>query len=124
MINAEVADEFCAAVGLRESDLMDAMRRLMERDFRRAVKQQALAAKAGGERLIFRAKCGVEGYVAMSVHPFFVHWWGQKLGYECWDDPTHIKWWLNHHPECRVKSVSATPTITVGVIFGADGRVL
>lgn len=116
MINAETADAMCSAFGLSEKDLMEALLRRQEAAFRKAVKEQALAAKAGGERLRMR-----HGEVTMSVHPFFYHWWGRRMGYECWDDAGFVRWWLNHHPECRVKSVAANATVSAGVLFGADG---
>jgi hypothetical protein len=39
------------------------------------------------------------------------HYWGQRLGYQCWDDPTFLKEFERDNPECRVKQRMANPTI-------------
>jgi hypothetical protein len=44
------------------------------------------------------------------------HFWGQKLGYKCWEDKGFMDEFLRDNPECRVNS-GGTKEITVG--FGS-----
>lgn len=32
------------------------------------------------------------------------HYWGQRLGYQCWEDTSFMREFLRDNPECRVKS--------------------
>lgn len=41
------------------------------------------------------------------------HFWGQKLGYGCWNDKQFIDEFLRDNPECRVNS-GGTKDIHVG----------
>jgi hypothetical protein len=41
------------------------------------------------------------------------HFWGQKLGYECWNDKAFMDEFLRDNPECRVNS-GGTKDIHVG----------
>jgi len=74
-----------------------------------AQKLQRLAAKAGGER--FTMSCGE---MAFQIMPEFFHYWGQRLGYECWDNKEFVREFLRDNPECRVKNRSKKPTVAVG----------
>lgn len=76
-----------------------------------ARKQMQLAAKAGGERRLLRLPDGNGGEVKMMVHPMSYHYWGQRLGYECWSDAQFVAEYLRDNPECRVRSVSDNPTV-------------
>ena len=44
------------------------------------------------------------------------HFWGQKLGYGCWDSDAFLHEFLRDNPECRVNS-GGTKEISVG--FGS-----
>jgi len=66
-----------------------------------ARKEQRTAAALGGERKMMK-----HGQVKFSIHPQFYHYWGQRLGYECWDDPQFVHEFLRDNPDCRVKNVS------------------
>jgi hypothetical protein len=41
------------------------------------------------------------------------HFWGQKLGYGCWNDKAFMREFLRDNPECRVNS-GGTKEIQVG----------
>ena len=43
------------------------------------------------------------------------HFWGQKLGYGCWEDKGFLKEFLRDNPECRVNS-GGTKEISVGYV--------
>jgi len=74
-----------------------------------AQKLQLMAAKAGGER--YTMACGE---MAFQIMPEFFHYWGQRLGYECWDNKQFVREFLRDNPECRVKNRSRKPQIMVG----------
>lgn len=71
--------------------------------------EQALAAKAGRERWNMK-----DGYVEASIHPAFFHYWGRRLGYECWDrENDFFKAFLNQNEACRNINQSRNATVTV-----------
>jgi len=80
-----------------------------------AKKEQHLAASAGGTRRMLK-----NGEVKFAIHPQFYHYWGQRLGYKCWDDRGFVHEFLRDNPECRVKSVS--DRIVVGWKPGEKSR--
>ena len=57
----------------------------------------------------------VEGLGALTarIPPTAYHFWGQKLGYACWNDKAFMKEFLRDNPECRVNS-GGTKEIHVG----------
>lgn len=71
-----------------------------------------LAANAGGERRFIQDKEG-GGEVKMMIHPTSYHYWGQRLGYECWDDKKFCAEYLRDNPAARVKSRPDNPTVVV-----------
>ena len=91
-------------VEMAQRALKDVRALLIERqkkEFSTALVQQRLAAKVGGTRRLME-----DGEVQMAVHPQFYHYWGQRLGYECWQDKQFVHEFLRDNPECRVKNVS------------------
>lgn len=73
-----------------------------------AAQQQRELAKAGGERMMMQ-----HGETVFSVLPEFYHYWGQRLGYECWDNAQFVREFLRDNPEVRVKNVSRNATVRV-----------
>ena len=89
-------------------------------------REMAAAARAGGERRVFKIE-DVGGEVQFMVHPVSWHYWGARLGYRCWQDPQFIREYLRDNPAARVKSRNANPTLRVqgakdGSAFGAKSR--
>lgn len=88
---------------------------LAELNFRRqarqakCLKEVAAAQKTGGQRRFLRGEGG--GEVEMMIHPTSYHYWGQRLGYECWDDPTFRREYRRDNAVARVKSVADKLTI-------------
>lgn len=39
------------------------------------------------------------------------HYWGQRLGYECWDDPEFVREYLRDNPDSRVNAPMANTRI-------------
>ncbi len=103
------AERAMALLGVKLEDV------IAELDFRRRARQAkcmkeiAAAQKTGGERRFLRGEGG--GEVEMMIHPTSYHYWGQRLGYECWDDPTFRREYRRDNPVARVKSVSEKLTI-------------
>jgi len=79
-----------------------------------AIAKQRLAAKAGGERTI------QDGSIKFAITPEFYHYWGQRLGYACWEDKQFVEEFLRDNPECRVKS--KTGRIQEGYRGGETGN--
>ena len=78
--------------------------RLHERQMatlRRNLPRQRAAARLGGERVT-----GPDMQVKFAILPAYYHYWGQRLGYECWEDEQFVREFLRDNPECRVKSRS------------------
>ena len=66
-----------------------------------ATKVQRRAAQVNGRRRMMK-----HGEVKFQIHPKFFHYWGQRLGYECWEDPQFVHEFLRDNPECRVQNES------------------
>jgi hypothetical protein len=75
-------------------------------------------AASGGERRVLRFADGNGGEVKMQIHPFSYHYWGQRLGYQCWEDPQFVREYLRDNPEARVKSTSE---VVSTIVAGAGG---
>lgn len=80
-----------------------------------ATKQIAQAAKVGSERRIMRDERGNAGAaVKMQIHPASYHYWGQRLGYKCWNDEQFCREYLRDNPASRIKTVTERPTFQIG----------
>lgn len=97
---------------------------LAELDYRRrkkhalAVKRMAAAQRAGGERRMMRdARGRTAGFNEMMIDPISYHYWGQRLGYECWEDPQFRREYLRDNPASRVKTTSAVSMLVAGHAF-------
>ena len=96
-------------VGLTQKLLRDVEEKLKERmhaTLHSGIRKQRLAARMGGQRVggAFESK--------FQIRPEFYHHWGQRLGYECWEDEQFVREFLRDNPECRVRS--RTGRIMVG----------
>ena len=77
----------------------------------KACAQIRQAAKAGSERKFIADEAGNGGEVTMQIHPTSFHNWGQKLGYQCWEDKQFCAEYLRDNPAARVKSRNAKPNV-------------
>jgi hypothetical protein len=102
----------CAVLGVSPDDV------IAEFERRQAVKvaqmrtRMALAAKAGGTRRILRDRGDGGGFVDMMMDPVSYHYWGRRLGYECWDDPQFRREYKRDNPAARVRTQSNRLVIT------------
>jgi hypothetical protein len=71
------------------------------------------AARLGGQRRLLRFKDGNGGEVSLMIHPFSYHYWGQRLGYQCWEDGAFLREYWRDNPEARVRSVADSPVVVV-----------
>lgn len=60
------------------------------------------------------------GRLVARIPPDSFHYWGQRLGYDCWKDKTFIKEFLRDNQELAVRNY-VKKTVVNGTIFGADG---
>jgi hypothetical protein len=75
---------------------------LVQRENKRRRQCQArmrLAAYCQSERRLLG-----DGEVKMQVDPYSYHYWGQRLGYQCWQDPEFVEEYLRDNPESRIRS--------------------
>lgn len=75
--------------------------------------QMRVAARSGGERRALRDGDGLCGQVKMQVAPASYHYWGQRLGYECWQDEEFVAEYLRDNPEARVRTHAEKVTVVV-----------
>jgi hypothetical protein len=85
---------------------------LAELDYRQRMKEEAMlkrlaaAQRAGGERRAIKTPFG-EGYQDMMIDPVSYHYWGRRLGYECWECPQFRREYLRDNAQCRVKTIGS-----------------
>lgn len=51
------------------------------------------------------------GEYTLQVHPVSYHYWGQRLGYDCWEDAQFVREYQRDNEYARVQSVSDKPTV-------------
>lgn len=79
----------------------------------KAHQEMAAAAAAQGERRFLQAPDGFGGEIGLMVHPASFHYWGQRKGYECWDDAQFKREYWRDNPACRVTNHARQTTVTV-----------
>lgn len=94
----------CATLAALDVDLEEIGRELHFRQQRkraRVEREMALAAKARGTTRIIRGIDGVGGQMDLHIHPESFHYWGQRLGYDCWDDKQFVAEYKRDNPASR-----------------------
>jgi hypothetical protein len=61
------------------------------------------------------------GQLKCRIPPDAYHFWGQKLGYDCWNDNQFLDEFLRDNPQCRVVS-GGTKEISVGWVPSTTPR--
>ena len=86
----------------------------------------ARIANEGGERFFISAPSGWGGETQIQVHPESFHYWGQRLGYQCWSDPQFTHEYLRDNQYARVKNRARETTLLVngtgGITAGVSKR--
>ena len=87
----------------------------------RAAVEQKKIAEIQQER---RTVHGI-GRLRMQISPTAYHYWGKRLGYDCWRDKQFLREFERDNPECRVVSRSEKTTILApGPIRDKDAKYL
>jgi hypothetical protein len=86
-VDHAVVDELCTGRHMR-----------VLQDVEDAKVRQAEAAASGEHRSIE----GI-GRLRLNIDPLYYHFWGKKLGYQCWRDPQFLREFERDNPQCRVK---------------------
>lgn len=75
------------------------------------------------EKLNRQKHRAIEGIGALKarIPPTAYHFWGQKLGYDCWNDNGFMREFLRDNPECKVNS-GGTKEISVGWVPSSSPR--
>lgn len=69
---------------------------------REKVMATATAKKAAALNLEYHKGIDGVGKLAARIPAAAFHFWGQKLGYQCWKDSTFVKEFLRDNPSLRV----------------------
>lgn len=94
--------------------------RLQEVEARKQAKQLAAFGHANPAQAIE----GV-GQLVARIPPAAFHYWGTRLGYECWEDKQFMNDFLKHNPEVAVKNrVKRTMVGGAKGIFDANGFIV
>lgn len=125
-------DTACALLRVSVDDVIAEFERRQALKVAQMKTEMVLAQRAGGVRRIVRDAEHGDAHVGHMVHPVSYHYWGQRLGYECWDDPQFVREYLRDNPEARVKTTTGRTVVTVdakpaaalppGTILDATGR--
>jgi len=67
------------------------------------IHQQKLAQQLHSEGLDERRAMEGIGAVKLEITPQAYHYWGQRLGYECWKDPQFLREFERDNPAARVR---------------------
>lgn len=86
--------------GLRNAVIAEVQRKV-DAEQVKTVQEQALIAAQTGEH---RSMDGL-GRPYLNVHGTAFHYWGQRLGYECWKDKGFLREFWRDNPGARIKSV-------------------
>lgn len=84
------------------------MARAIEDELRRGWHMEAMTAAVRQKQIaqanpIRRTVEGV-GQAMMSVDPIAYHYWGGRLGYQCWRDRQFVREFLRDNPDARVRT--------------------
>ena len=96
-----------------KDELLEILRYRFMQQAHQARKEQEAAQRFGGERYALDF-----GRVDLMVHPFFYHYWGQRLGYECWQNDEFVREFKRDNETVRVKSRARQ--LKVGFVGGCD----
>ncbi len=102
----------------QQDSVKEVLGAIARKKINRMHQEMAAMARDGGERMTLKCPDGNGGFVLMQVHPFSYHYWGNREGYQCWEDAQFKREYMRDVPESRVKTVNPNPTVLVS---GAGG---
>lgn len=62
------------------------------------------------------------GQLIGRIHPDSYHFWGMKLGYNCWKDKGFLNEYFRDNPECVVKTQAKTQILVDTKIVDTSGK--
>lgn len=94
------------------------------REFRTGWNFQKVMAEANAQavgKLNQRKAKSIDGIgqLEMRIDPDSFHYWGQRLGYDCWNDKQFRKDYAKANPYCKVNS-GGTKEISIGWTSGLE----
>lgn len=101
----------CAIMGIKPEDLIAELQFRHDRKRAKMEADMAAAAKLGGETRVLRCPEGDGGYVDLQIHPASYHYWGQRLGYACWQDAQFLREYKRDNPASRVRVQTKTAIV-------------
>lgn len=104
-----------ALLGVTREDILRELDYRHRKKMAAARRRMAAAQRAGGERRILRDG-DAGGFVEMMIDPASYHYWGRRLGYQCWEDPQFRREYLRDNAESRVKLIGKTGAVTGAMI--------
>lgn len=107
------ADSDFGLTSAQQDSVKEVLGTIARKKINRMNQEMAQMAKDGGERFLIQFSDGNGGEVKMQVHPFSYHYWGNREGYQCWEDNDFKRRYLRDVPEARVKSRAVNPTVIV-----------
>jgi hypothetical protein len=98
----------------------------MEAEFRRGWQMNRVNAEIESKQAAKYTKMrhkSIEGLgqKVANIPGHAYHFWGQKLGYQCWDDKQFMKEFLRDNDQCKVNS-GGTKEISVGWVSSTNVR--
>ena len=99
-----LSDEMASLVG-------DSLRKRLAREHNasRVNQSEVVAREARNE-----SRTSGIGQHRARIEATSYHYWGKRLGYDCWNDKKFIKEYLRDNPESRVSSVSGKTQVGYG----------
>ena len=105
------AESACALMGVKLEDLLAELRFRHRRKLVQLHQDMAIVAKQHGETRVLRCREGDGGYVDLNIHPASYHYWGQRLGYECWQDAQFLREYKRDNPASVVRTITKTAIV-------------
>ena len=84
-----------------------------EQQTRQAAERQFAAIARRGRGRVFLQAGDLGGHVNSQVHSASFHYWGQRLGYQCWNDQKFVREYLRDNEYARVESRPRSCTVRV-----------
>ena len=88
----------------------------LEKELRRGWQRNAIAAEIESKTnaklnaMDHRSLDGI-GRLRMRVPADAFHYWGQRLGYECWEDEQFLREYERDNPQVKVKSIGTKMSV-------------
>lgn len=105
-----------------DRDVLEIVQAFADLRRRRAELEFARIARQGTNRTYLQSPSGWGGEVRAQIHPTSYHYWGQRLGYDCWKDDAFMREYLRDNPYARVQNRARRLTVTVPAAAPARKR--